>query len=103
MQWLPDPPSFGRMPAKTTSLLRIGVAMAVVLGVANVVLASLPYPWGMVWFSVNQPLSGLVEDAVGISGETQGWLVAISLVNAMLWTVLPLGVAAVVRLASHRL
>ncbi len=55
------------------------------------------------WFVINQPLSGVVKHAQGVSGSTSGWLLATSRVDAIVGSTTLVGVASFVHFASNEL
>ena len=40
--------------------------------------------WGMVWFLINMPLSGMVENTIGIGHSTTYLILSISILNSLL-------------------
>ena len=55
--------------------------------------------WGMIWFMINQPLSSIVEDTIGIGPKSVGLICAITFANATLWS----GVASAIAFTGELL
>ena len=39
--------------------------------------------WGTLWFPLNMPLSGIIEDRYGIGRDSYGWITMVTFVNGV--------------------